>query len=757
MNEKVIKPSTRYLLQEAALILLFSFWFLLDVANAGLTSVPILTVSAVVFGLVGIIWLVAGSRLPMWLQLPMWIWLALTPFVLGFSSDPSRSAVEWLMVLFLIFFFTLGSELTVRGIPAELIIKSILIAGALAVAFSWVGVFQWYAQWLAASPGNWIPDISFRLAAPNVQAWNMNIIIMLAVSRAIYSKKKLNRIALWALAAAALGLVFLTSSRGGWLACAAGLSLIGILEVIPRWRQVKQLWAWIKARWWMLTVLSLAVVVLVGAAVWVLLRVSADPTHASIMDARAEYWPPAWQAFLQHPVTGVGLFTFNNILLQAHSTPPFGIYLHAHSLWFNTLAETGVIGFLVFLAAIFFLGRVLIRRIKDPAQKMNHPIIYAAAAAFTAALVHSSLDTIIGKSLGSWELALTLGLAVGVGLVRQERRKLFIIGGLVMFLSWLPVFWSASMSRGAALADQGEYASAVTAFQVAEQMNPDNAAVQQQLGLAYAYYATQADAGLQNEALYHLYQAAQLDPDWSLNYLNLGMVEISLGQYAQALDDLNQAVFLAPESPLPYLNLGYAYELNSDPENAIQAYRQYLDLRPQDAQAAFWNGSDVRSDALSAWQVDHPAGQAASITQLRESLSAYPNNASSYINLAAALIAAGEWQEAQRLLLISKLVYARTPEVRLQADWLLAEIAAHNGEYADAVSLGESALQGYASPGVDGPGGSEGAYYTRAAFRTPVMQRELVPQVITIGLNDTWAERAETLNAWQNELTESSH
>jgi tetratricopeptide (TPR) repeat protein len=757
MIEKGIKPSTRYFLQEAALILLFSFWLLLDVANAELTSVPILTVSAVVFGVVGIIWLVAGSRLPLPMQLPAWIWLVLTPFVLGFSSDPSRSALEWLMVLFLVFFFTLGSELTVRGIPAELIIKSILIAGAMAVVFSWVGVFQWYAQWLAASPGNWIPDISFRLAAPNVQAWNMNIIIMLAVSRAVYSQKMLNRIALWGLAAAALGLVFLTSSRGGWLACAAGLGVIAVLEATHRRAQIHKLWAWIKSRWWVLVALILVAVILVAAAVWIFARISANPTHASILDARAEYWPPAWQAFLQHPVTGLGLFTFNNVLLQAHSSPPFGIYLHAHSLWFNTLAETGVLGFLVLLAGIFFLGRALILRIKDPSQKVNRPVIFASAAALTAASVHSCFDTIIGKSLGSWALAFTLGLAVGVGLVRQERRRIFILGGLVLFLSWLPVFWSAAMSRGAALMGQGDYASAVSSFQVAEQMNPDNAAVQQQLGLAYAYYATQADAGLQNEALYHLYQATQLDPDWSLNYLNLGMVEISLGQYAQALDDLNQAVTLAPQSPLPYLNLGYAYELNSDPENAAQSYRQYLDIRPQDALAAFWSGSEVRSEVLAAWQAEHPAGQTASLEQLRDTLTDYPNEASSYVNLAAALVNAGEWQEARQMLLISRLVYARTPEVRLQADWLLAEIAARNEDYVTAVTLGESALQGYLSSGVDGPGGSLGMYYSRSAFRTPVMQAELVPQVITIGLNDLWTERAETLSAWQNELTAESH
>lgn len=752
-----LKNSTRYLLQEAALILALSFWFLLDVANADLTSIPILTASAVVFGLAGLFWLVAGSRLPLVMQLPTWIWLGLTPLVLSLSSDPGRSTLEWLMILFLIFFFTLGCELPLRGVPAELIIKSILIAGAMAVAFSWVGVIQWYTQWLAASPGNWIPDISFRLAAPNVQAWNMNVIIMLAVSRAVYSQKKLNRIALWGLTAAALGLVFLTSSRGGWLACAAGLCVLAVLEFLHRRGQVRKIWSWIKTKKWIIAGLILVVVLVIAAAAWLLLRMSADPTHASIIDARAEYWPPAWHAFLQHPFTGVGLFTFNNVLLQAHSTPSFGIYLHAHSLWFNTLAETGLFGLLILLAGIFFLGRILIRRINDADQKINRPVIFAAAAALTAALVHSSFDTIIGKSFGTWALVLVLGAAVGVGLVKTGRRRIFVLGGLVLFLTWLPVFRGAAMSRGAALADQADYTGAVSAFQQAEQINPEDAAVQQQLGLAYAYFAAQADAGLQNEALYHLYQATQLDPHWSLNYLNLGMVEISLGQYTQALEDLRQAVVLAPESALPYLNLGYAYELNSDPVSAVAAYQHYLDLRPQDALAAFWSGSNVRSEAVATWLAENPPEPAASLALLQEYLAAYPNEALSYVNLAAALIEVGDWQEAGRLLSVSQLVYARTTETRMQADWLLAEIAAHDGDLETAVRMGNAAIHGYLFPGVDGPGGGMGAYYTRSAFRTPVMLSELVPQVITIGLNDIWAARAETLSAWQNELTADSH
>ncbi|HWQ46891.1 MAG TPA: O-antigen ligase family protein [Longilinea sp.] len=747
-----LKPSTRYLLQEAGLILLFSFWLLLDVANADLTSIPILVASAVVFSLVGLVWLIAGSRLPFLVQLPTWIWLAMTPLVLGLSSDPSRSALEWLMILLLVFFFTVGAELPLHGIPAELIIKSILVVGAMAVAFAWVGVFQWYTQWLAASPGNWIPDISFRLAAPNVQAWNLNVIVMLAISRALYSQKKLNRIALYGLAAAALGLVFLTSSRGGWLASAAGLGVLAVLEAIRHWGQVKRVWSWTKARWWMMAGLALIVVAVTAAAVLLLVRVNADPTHASIMDARAEYWPPAWQAFLQHPFTGVGLFTFNNVLLQVHSSPPFGIYLHAHSLWFNTLAETGVAGFLLLLTAIFFVGRALFRRLKDPEQKINRPLVYAALAALTAAFVHSSFDTIIGKSFGSWVLALTIGAAIGVGLVKNGRRRIFILGGLVLFLSWLPVFWSVTMDRAAALADQGEYSQAVAVFQQAEQLNPDNAAVQQQLGLAYAYLATQADAGYQNDSLYHLYQAAVLDPDWSLNYLNLGMVEMSLGQYAQALVDLNEAVSLAPDNALGYLNLGFAYELNSDPENATAAYIRYLDLRPMDADAAYWNQTELRSEVVAAWQAENPGSPAATIDELRRSLAAYPNDASSYINLAAGLIQTGEWQDTERYLLISELVYARTPEVRLQANWYLAEIAAHSGDLERAVRLGETALHGYLYQGVDGPGGSLGAFYTQSAFRTPVMQAELVPQVITIGLNDQWTARAETLSAWQAEL-----
>lgn len=67
---------------------------------------------------------------------------------------------------------------------------------------------------------------------------------------------------------------------------------------------------------------------------------------------RYQYWQIAWSAFTGSPLHGIGSGTFRLYWFQ-HTTHAEYI-LNAHSLWFETLAETGIVGWLL-LAGFFGL------------------------------------------------------------------------------------------------------------------------------------------------------------------------------------------------------------------------------------------------------------------------------------------------------------------------------------------------------------------------------------------------------------------
>ncbi len=67
---------------------------------------------------------------------------------------------------------------------------------------------------------------------------------------------------------------------------------------------------------------------------------------------RYQYWQVAWKAFTSSPLHGIGSGTFQ-FYWNEHSRYVEKI-LNAHSLWFETLAETGIVGWLL-LAGFFAL------------------------------------------------------------------------------------------------------------------------------------------------------------------------------------------------------------------------------------------------------------------------------------------------------------------------------------------------------------------------------------------------------------------
>jgi hypothetical protein len=112
---------------------------------------------------------------------------------------------------------------------------------------------------------------------------------------------------------------------------------------------------------------------------------------------RGDYWRVALDSFGEHPVAGVGTRGFPIEWLRERDERVFTY--EAHSLYFETLAELGIVGFALLAAFVACVAGGIRRRFR---AAPDDPLLAAAAAVVGAYAVHAGLDW-------DWELpAVTL-------------------------------------------------------------------------------------------------------------------------------------------------------------------------------------------------------------------------------------------------------------------------------------------------------------------------------------------------------------
>jgi len=188
-----------------------------------------------------------------------------------------------------------------------------------------------------------------------------------------------------------IGLV-LTSSRGAWVSTAVGIAVLGVLR--PRRRSIFR-----RGR-----VFALGAIVFVVVGLWV---AASAPLPA--MGDRPSFWRVALEDAGMHPLLGSGAGSFDDVWI-AHR-PIAANVRDAHSLYLEVLAELGPVGLALLLA-------MLAAPLVGAARARGTPVVAAAAAGYSAYLVHAGLDW-------DWEYpVVTLaGLACGAGLLIAARPR----------------------------------------------------------------------------------------------------------------------------------------------------------------------------------------------------------------------------------------------------------------------------------------------------------------------------------------------
>ena len=707
------------------------------------------------------------------LELPAAAFLVVLWIAAAAGVDPRRSFEQlWGFTAGFLFIFFAASAARLLT-PARLV-ALLLAAGALYMTWAWADATGWYARWLQAAPGRWLPELPFRLNGSNNTAAYLNLLLFTALGALISLRPFTTSsfqplggrslfLSLYALSAAAL--VFLSNSRGGWVGTAAGAAAFLALVALQHGPGLRQAAARLlhSRRFWLAAAALLALVL---ALAWFYLsRMANHPSHGS----RLDYWIVGLQAFLRSPLLGSGPNTYVIFHMQANSYPPTEAFLHSHNQYIDILAAAGLLGAAAFLAFLSALARRGLQTWRALDRVPGRFLFIGAAAALAAFLAHGVFD---GLYRMPWA---ALTLAVLLGAFTERKNLLPFFGGIppkkgLNFLPFLPELggrgrgmegfllpFLALACAAAGLFDAWRTEPYLAGVQAASYVNlpaaadffveaarrdPAFAPIFTQLGLVQAQRADAGEPDLLASSAAAFEQAARLDPTWALNHAQLCAVQSALDRLPQAESACRRAVEAAPAAALFWFNLAAVQEKTAADSSA--AYRQVLTLAPQTRTAPYWQTSPARRAALEAALAGDPSAsnESPSVPDLEALAASGAARAADYLALAQAYRLAGRPADADSALQKSTLAYS-TPADAPERLWQQAELATARGDASQATALRRQATDLILHPGLYGPQPGGQAAYISQAFFVPAFPADLVPQLAPLPLSAEWQQRLE--------------
>jgi tetratricopeptide (TPR) repeat protein/O-antigen ligase len=788
MKTLSLRPTTLYLLREAALVLGFSYFVLAGGTLNGVMRFQLRLVSHSALAILFLVWLVArlrqGERLarsPLDGAALAFLGVQLLAAVL--STDPRRSLAfcgQW--IAYALWFYLL-CDLLRHGWPAELVVKSLLIVSGILVGLGLVGLAAQWSQWSSVG-GDALPLPLLQqrfyslLGDPNMTAGLLNLLLPLALARLATARGRGAKAlpGLWI--AAVLLTQLLTRSQGGMAGLVVAVTSTSFLLLLAaRPARLVERWRWARAQKWPLWLLGLLVAVLAAGLMGGLI-VAGD-----LLGARGPLWRAAWQTFLRSPLWGSGPFTFGSQLMLYESTPPYPAYPHAHNYLLNTAAETGLLGLGAATWAAMALG-VALWRAWQATGRAHRSLMAGAVGSLLGFAAHSLADNhVILPGIGSLVIvALALALAgddAPISRPPHTYRLSVAWLGLPALILAAGSLWSDGaywhFNRGYQLAQAGEWAEAAPPIERAAQLDPAFAFYHLQSGYVHSVLAAENPTGdhlAQAIAAYE--RGIALEPNFSLNHANLASLYWAAGRRDEAISEMARAAQLAPAGPLYHLNLGYYYETAGREAEAAAEYERFLALQPHLIPAGYWRQTPFRQQFAEAWLAAHPpprppeaphtaadylargwheyrVGQyRAALDAFRQAYALGATGAETAHGLGVAYMALGDYERADSAFIQANLFLVRSNRPEPLLDW--GRLAYRQGDVERAIARYESALKLVEEYSIYGPGTLGWSPYGNFLFQRESIARELAPQLVRIDVTDDLAQRYLELGSWYEEL-----
>ena len=238
------------------------------------------------------------------------------------------------------------------AIPARL---RLLVYGLLSTGLALAAFAPFSVLWPSSGKLPFVPDALYERFSllvsdavhPNVMAGYLVYLLPLAAGILLFGWRRLSRLQRILFAAVLIvmsAILFLTKSRGAWMA----LGAFFLLLVILRWR-----WGWLVFA----AVLAGGIVVFSSLGIRPVLDALSSSDTISGIDGRIEIWSRAVYMIQDFPFTGIGIGSFTRV---ADTLYPFflaapGSIMHAHNLFLQLAVDLGLPGFIAWLAAYFLV------------------------------------------------------------------------------------------------------------------------------------------------------------------------------------------------------------------------------------------------------------------------------------------------------------------------------------------------------------------------------------------------------------------
>ncbi len=264
-----------------------------------------------------------------------------------------------------------------------------------------VGIFQYYfshmsPEWLDKHLYNKIPNRAFStLYNPNVLGSYLIIIISLASAGFRCTTQAWSKIVTPVVLVAAYFCMVLTYSRGAWLGLAVSILIILTLS---------------KEKPYILSIIGVTLILTLPEMDAVLSRM--DPgilSDDSSNTYRHYLWSTAVNIFKENPVLGAGLGSYG-FYLPSHSTAAGYLVSHAHNIYLQILAETGLVGFIAFFGYILGTMYISFKLYRYSSCQQTRSLALGTMASIVGLLIHGSVDA----TLYLPQLSIFLWITAGV-------------------------------------------------------------------------------------------------------------------------------------------------------------------------------------------------------------------------------------------------------------------------------------------------------------------------------------------------------
>ncbi len=435
----------------------------------------------------------------------------------------------------------------------------------LAAAIALYGLFQFATNstkvWHFKKPPGYIHRGSGTFINPNHFAGYLEMILPLGLAMIWLGRvSHVAKIILgYACALIVVG-IGISLSRGGWIATSLMLICFFAAAII----HTKNRWIIISA----VVLLFVGTAFYMGSSLQFQNRFQKTFAGGKVEDSRFDYWKPAVQMWKEHPYIGVGPGHFDERFAKYRPIPVQSRPQYAHNDYLNTLADWGVIGFVIILSffVLFYLGllqasKFLRRKVETGEGKSNRAaFVFGCGFSALALLFHSVTDF----NMQIQSNAILLITICGLGMTQLRYAEKFWTGNIVL-AKVLPTllllgvigfggFYTVRTAREnfwLYRAQTNVFDRKVTALQKAFAVEPCNFSTAYNLGQVLREASFRGETGYEKyaeEAIVWFERAAKMNPFSPYNYLGWGMCLDWLGRKQEAERCFDKALALDPNS-----------------------------------------------------------------------------------------------------------------------------------------------------------------------------------------------------------------